>query len=65
MSEKTMRKWGAWAASAVFVVLAILGVAKNGETDAKRTPAISPPAASGEVVHFADADRDVLELQLD
>ena len=63
MREKTMRKWGAWAVSAIFVVLtAILGVAQNDKAEA---PAVSSAAASGDVGHFAIADQDVLDLQLD
>jgi hypothetical protein len=66
MREKTMRKWGAWAVSAIFVVLtAILGVAQNDKAEAKGAPAVSSAAASGDVGHLAIADQDVLDLQLD
>ncbi len=66
MREKTMRKWGTWAASGILVVLtAILGVGQRDRAEAKSAPAVSSAAASGDVGHLAIAGRDVLDLQLD
>ena len=72
MKENAMRKWGAWIASAVFVVVtAILAIASGDRAEAKGNASVrssaqsSAPAAAESGTHLANADRDVLDLQLD
>jgi hypothetical protein len=68
--RSTVRKWGAWAASAVFVLLTgVLAIAQSASAEGKGAAAVRPvaPAASGRAagIVYASADRDVLDLQLD
>jgi len=65
MSETRMRKWGAWMASTMFVVLtAVLAIVPPDHAQAKgAASAASVAATDGPAI--ASADRDVLDLQLD
>ena len=72
MTEKAMRKWGAWVASALMLILtAVLGISQSEKAEAKGAPSVrssatQPVAASEGESRIADADRDgMLELQLD
>ena len=66
MSEKTMRKWGAWAAAAILAGMGILTIAPDDAAEAKGNAALqSPVTAADSGARIANADSDTLDLQLD
>ena len=68
MKENAMRKWGGWAASAVLVaVTTMLAVAPGDRAEAKNSASVqaATPQAPRAAASLANADRDVLDMQLD